>query len=223
MTGARCLPYLAFAALGVAAAFAALVDLGDSREGFARFLGTWPPTALIGAIAVAGGGALFFLHAQRWGQTRPSTSGLILLAALATVFAVPPIVVDLLAPFPADLNIMPPGAFLFYPVMAFVVECLFHLLPLALLVALLGNGIRGSITPFLIVVALAEPTFQVLLSRPGDATAAVLVFVAIHLFAFNLFQLILFRRYGFAVMFGVRLVYYLNWHIVWGSFRLTLG
>jgi hypothetical protein len=48
------------------------------------------------------------------------------------------------------------------------------------------------------------------------------VFVCAHVFAFNFTEFLLYRRHGFVSMFSFRLAYYLFWHIIWGTLRLTL-
>jgi hypothetical protein len=48
------------------------------------------------------------------------------------------------------------------------------------------------------------------------------VYMWIHLFVFNFLQMLVFKRYDFLKMYMFRLVYYLLWHIVWGSVRLGL-
>jgi hypothetical protein len=40
------------------------------------------------------------------------------------------------------------------------------------------------------------------------------------LLAFGLVQLYVFRRFGFASMYSLRLAYYSLWHIAWGTTRL---
>ena len=104
------------------------------------------------------------------------------------------------------LNVPPPQALLFYPAMAFIVEVFFHLAPLALLSLMrlrLGRcpGHRGATLPWLLLVALIEPTVQSFLEVQPHA------FTCLHVFAFNLAQLCLFARYDFASMLAMRLTY----------------
>jgi hypothetical protein len=47
-------------------------------------------------------------------------------------------------------------------------------------------------------------------------------YVGIHLLAFNVVALEVFRRSGFVALYAFRVGYYLVWHIVWGYFRLPL-
>lgn len=46
------------------------------------------------------------------------------------------------------------------------------------------------------------------------------VYVGVHVFVFNWFQMYLFRRYDFFGMYSFRIVYHLHWHILWGYARL---
>jgi hypothetical protein len=45
-------------------------------------------------------------------------------------------------------------------------------------------------------------------------------YVGLHVFAFNLAQMAVWQRYNWVTMFAMRLVYYLQWHIIWGYVRL---
>jgi ABC-type Fe3+ transport system permease subunit len=67
-----------------------------------------------------------------------SAKKIALAALLSTPFAVPPIVVDLVWVLGSGNFVDLPDALVFYPVMAFVAETVFHLLPLAILVGLAG-------------------------------------------------------------------------------------
>ena len=119
-----------------------------------------------------------------------------------------------------------PDSLFFYPIFGFVVEVLFHMLPLALLLFILTSmfnlGFEKVIWPCILVVALLEPIFQTVLgfSRPYPTWVMVCVFANILLI--NLFQLSIFKRYDFVSMYFFRLVYYAIWHIVWGQVRLNL-
>ena len=136
------------------------------------------------------------------------------------------ILVDRLSPFPKHINIAFPISLSFYPVMAFVVEILFHLLPIGLLLFLfLGTVETASLDRVIriifLIAALIEPVFQVVLGK-GQNNSLVLAYLGVHLFMFNYVQLLLFRRYDFISMYSFRISYYVLWHIVWGHFRLKL-
>ena len=177
---------------------------------------------LAGAASLAGLRRLGpFAVIRAWACGR----GLATAALLATVFALVVIGVDLTFRFPRDINVGLPESLWFYPLMAAVAESVFHLVPLALLLGT-GRAVTGRdpgarmIRTCLVAVALLEPAFQVgLTDQPRSATG---IFTGIQVLAINLVQLTLFRRFDFAAMIGLRLVYYLWWHILWGAIRLNL-
>jgi hypothetical protein len=182
----------------------------------------WSMAALLPVVAVASlwllqqRSGLHFLAEGRAGR------GIALAALLATLFAVPPIVVDHVWGLARGTGVSLPEALAFYPVMAFVAETAFHLTPLAILIGLAGmrgqaNATVRSLWPFLIAVALIEPAFQTWLRLPLEGPALAAGFVALHVLVFNLTQLWLFVRYGFAAMFAMRIVFYVWWHIAWGG------
>ncbi len=115
---------------------------------------------------------------------------------------------------------------LFYPAIAFVVEIVFHAVPVALLFALLAWGMPTAPDRVALicigVVALAEPLFQMYVGAVQGSPPALNAYVGAHVFVFNLLQLVVFRRWGFLSMYGIRLLYYFLWHIVWGYLRLQM-
>ena len=94
--------------------------------------------------------------------------GFLLAASLAVPFAAAMILVDRKSPFPVDMNALFPDSLTFYPVMAYVVEILFHILPFCLLYFLLGPLMSASrirfIGAIILLVAFIEPIFQVVLT-----------------------------------------------------------
>lgn len=75
----------------------------------------------------------------------------------------------------------------------------------------------------MLIVALLEPTFQTLLlgsSNPYPLWAVAIFWL--NLFFFNVFQLLIFKRYDFISMYSFRLGYYIFWHFIWGYIRLKL-
>jgi hypothetical protein len=152
--------------------------------------------------------------------------GILVAAGLAVLQGLIIILLDLKAIFPEDVNRPFPDSLLFYPIFGFVVEVIFHLLPLALFLFILSSifnlDFEKVIWPCILVVALLEPTFQTILgfSKPYPTWVTVCVFVNILLI--NLFQLSIFKRYDFVSMYSFRLVYYAIWHILWGQLRLGL-
>ena len=184
------------------------------------------PVYAIALVLLAGAASLVVLH--RFGpffviRKGQCARGLATAALLATVFALVVVGADLTFRFPADINVGLPQALWFYPLMATVAESTFHLVPLALLlvVARVVASQEPDVRWFqagIFAIALIEPAFQLRLAdEPGSATG---VFTAVQVFAINIVQLTLFRRFDFIAMLGLRLVYYLWWHILWGAARL---
>lgn len=138
------------------------------------------------------------------------------------------VAVDTRAVFPRDLNAPFPGSLAFYPAIGFIVEILFHVLPLTLLVFLMTFIFRSAARRTILwiciaAVCLLEPAYQlVLFSSGGGYPVWVAVYLGLHLAVFNGLQLALFKRYDFMSMYAFRLAYYLIWHIGWGSLRLKL-
>jgi hypothetical protein len=136
------------------------------------------------------------------------------------------ILVDRRAVFPEDMNIPFPLSLAYYPVMGFAVEILFHVAPLFILLVL-STSISSSLSfetviwPCIFIVSLAEPIFQAV-PFSGRYPLWVVLAVAFLLWVFNMIQLAIFKRYDFATMYSIRLVYYLIWHIIWGVFRLRV-
>jgi len=66
--------------------------------------------------------------------------GFLIATGLAALLGLGIIIVDLITIFPADTNRPFPDSLFFYPIFGFVVEVIFHLLPLALLLLGLSEG-----------------------------------------------------------------------------------
>ncbi|HEY5622736.1 MAG TPA: hypothetical protein VIV14_03170 [Gammaproteobacteria bacterium] len=141
---------------------------------------------------------------------------------MATAFAGVAILADLGLGFPRDLNVPRPESLLFYPVMGFVAEIVLQVFPLAVLLTVLNRLVEDvsaerRIRISIVAVSLLEPIFQVTVGSTGRPLLDGFVFL--HVFAFCLVQLAVFRRFDFVSMYVFRLVYYLYWHIIWGYFR----
>ena len=178
---------------------------------FQRAFGPVPPPLAILLAGVAG----FFLVGRVSHGRRPVPWGRLL--AIAAVFLLPPVAIDLAIPFADDLNAPFPLALAFYPAAGFLAEVVFHLLPLAVMAIVL----RQTELPVwaFVPAVLAEPVFQAAAS--GGFTAQGML-VAIHVTLFSGVQLWVFRRHGFVAMYVFRLFYYAFWHLLWGTLRLTL-
>lgn len=218
----------AYAAVSVGAAALAVILSVSHRSYFQPYFGAIPPTVAFGLLIPAGAACLYILWRKRWFYVfnPPATvRGIALSAATVVLFAVEVTVFDVIAPFSEDINVPIPHSLLFYPAIAFVVEIVFHVLPLTLLLLALEK-FSGQV-PFeallwlgIVLTALLEPTYQLaFLDRSFSWTVA---YLWARLFVFSLVQLALFRRFDFVTMYSFRLFYYAYWHIVWGHLRLHI-
>jgi len=144
-----------------------------------------------------------------------------------TLLTVPAIAADALIGFPRDMNVSAPESLLFYPAIGYIAEVTFRLLPLTLFLFTLTVPLRVPATGRMIWTAVlfaaaAEPIFQVAFSLNRHPLTFLEGFVAAHVFIFGVAAGWVFLRYDFATMYLFRLVYYLWWHIVWGTLRLHL-
>lgn len=204
--------------------------LGASHpEYFARYFGPVPAPLVVVAVCALAFVAIRGLEQRTefsiWRGGWAKGIGMAVLAALP--FAAIVIIVDCFVfRFPRDINVPWPASLLFYPVMGFVIEAVFHLLPIAFAdkVARLWNPPRHKpiLWGGLAVAALLEPALQVLLELVRGPLSARAAFVGVQVLGFNVLELYLFRRFGFIPMYFARLVYYLAWHIIWGHMRLAL-
>lgn len=111
--------------------------------------------------------------------------------------------------------------------MAYVAEIVFHVLPLSVLLVVLGplSEKREPTRLVWLCIFLAscpEPIFQLRWRSSESLLSWADAYVGLHVFAFNVLQLSMFRRYDFISMYVCRLAYYIEWHIVWGYVRQYL-
>jgi hypothetical protein len=226
-----------YAGLSLGIAGMTTIDYTVNPLLFRRFIGQADPTLMVIGISALGAVLLSLLVVRDgFAIAGPNVGpGVARSAGLAALFGTVVIVADLAIVHPADMNVPFPQSLLFYPAIGFMVEILFHLLPLCLLLtvlaALLGHG-RSQVAVWIsvIVVALLEPAFQIWTAAtgapvvggphtyPGWAVAC----DGLQVFGINLCQLLIFKRYDFVSMYALRLAYYGIWHIAWGYARLQL-
>lgn len=217
---------VAFAALTLAAVGLVAILTFSGRAVFQPYFGRIPPLVAIALVASFGAVCLYILYIRGWFYVvNPGMTlrGIALSAALVALFAVESTLLDAVVRFPQDLNVPLPQALAFYPASAYVVEIVFHVLPLTLLLVALDR--LGGRTPFsyvlwvsIVLAALLEPTYQLAFQeRPFTWAGA---YMWARLFVFSLIQLALFRRFDFVTMYSFRLLYYAYWHIIWGYLRL---
>jgi len=194
---------------------------------FQRFIGEINPLIAFFIVAVLGVGLFTILLYRGW-LAIYQKGYLFRYSGLAVLFVIASILVDLKVGFPADINIPFPKSLAFYPAIGFLVEIIFHVLPLTILLVSLTAIFKkisyaNILWTCILIVALLEPVFQVM-SMVGSNHFPIwaLAMIWVNIFIFNLAQLLIFRRYDFISMYSFRLVYYLVWHIVWGSIRLLI-
>ena len=220
--------YATYAMIFLIALIFIIILLPSSGSFFRRFFGETNAVLVLLFTALAGAVALRLLQ-SRFNFVlfigRGTSQGLIQSAGLATILAVAIVIADFFIRYPEDINVPIPQAILFYPSVGFIAEIVFHVLPLALLLIILNPlgswvGRERVIWLAILVVAVLEPTFQILFG--GEVLTWRSAFTWIHVFAIAFLQLYVFWRFDFVSMYGFRLVYYAYWHILWGTLRLDV-
>ncbi len=200
-----------------------------ARDFYRRFLGGINPFLAISVCILLGIACLIIVTLRGWLSiveahgTRRAVPGFVFAAILPLVA----IVIDVVIRFPKDMNQSFPASIAFYPSIGFLVEVIFHLVPITILLLLLSLFLRDTnsavvVWSVLLVEALIEPLFQINTMAPGKYPLAGQLAVLINILIFNIIQVVIFKRVGFLAMYGSRMLYYLVWHIIWGHFRLTI-
>jgi hypothetical protein len=103
----------------------------SNRASFAKYFGRINPLLAVFIVFIIG--LILFTYLLDDGLFavyRPGNyRGLLLAVVLALPFGAAIILVDRAAPFPIDTNVLYPDSLAFYPVMGYVVEIIFHILP----------------------------------------------------------------------------------------------
>jgi hypothetical protein len=222
--------YLVLAALSIGAVgLSAILQASDPLL-FRRFIGRTHPLIAVPLVSASGVVLLSLLLSRGWFAIcrREHLGWLWRSAGLGALFGLVAVGLDLRVVFPADLNVAFPASLLFYPVIGFVAEVVFHLVPLAILryalVPVAGTiGHRRTTVIAMAMVSLLEPVYQTIpMAASPHYPVWSVVFLWLHLLLFNLFQFVMFWRYDFLTMYAARLGYYLVWHVVWGQLRLQM-
>jgi len=217
----------ALAGLALALAGMASVLPATGSDVFERFLGPIHPALAIAIAALVAVPSISFLtqrfgfSSHAWAETR---RGLPVAVGAAAVFGVSVIAADLGIRYPETINVAFPQSLLFYPSIGLFVDLVFHVaLPALLLLVQLPLirwlGKNRVIWVAILLTALVEPLLQVLWAGSLSWTE---LYIAVSVFFFSITQLVIFRKYGFLAMVGMRLTFYLIWHIAWGYFRLVV-
>jgi len=209
--------------------FAASLYFSDPFT-FQTYLGNLNPLLVIGTLYSISIFALAYFHSQGWiiFNKEKFFSGLRYSIPLTIGIAFIIILVDLMFPLPQDLNKPFPESLFFYPVMGYVVEVLFHLVPLSLLLLLFSLIFQEiskekRIWVSIFIVSMFEPILQLSFGFSDDYPPIMEGYSnGLHVFLINYLQLTCFKRYDLFSMFTFRMIYYLFWHILWGYFRLII-
>ena len=224
------LQYLVFMVLSLVVLGFTVILYFSSSQPFQRFIGSINPLIGFLVVIVLGFISLSLLLSQNWFAIYEAENLKKLLppSLLAALLGIIMILVDTKIIFPADMNILFPESLLFYPAIGFLVEILFHVLPLTVLIFVLNSifknlGSENIIWIGILVVSFLEPIYHVTdMVRSNQYPLWAVIYVGLHVLLINFFQLLIFKRYDFVSMYAFRLVYYLFWHIVWGVVRLRV-
>jgi len=220
--------YIALLALSIAI-IASVIGVNAVQPAvFSPYFGAVSPVLAVLLICAIGFGALYVLNTRyhfKIYEPAALPRSLRIAAALAVPFMISVTIADLTLAFPEDINVPLPIALLFYPAMGYVAQTVFHILPLALLLPLVGFLFRSwsqnrHVWITIVLVTTLEAVYQAANAAASDPISPRAVFVIIHLFLFGLVELYIFRRYDFISMYAFRITYYAYWHVAWGHLRL---
>lgn len=221
--------FLVFAILFIVVMLCTVLARIQNRNIFGPHLGSANPLVSIPIIAMIGFVCFSILIKQKWFPVFQTVNlkGYRLAAILSIVFCFEAIVLDLVFCFPKEMNILFPNSILYYPVVGFVVNTLFHVIIVTIVMGLLRliashMTLEKTIWIAILLTALVEPVYQMIFGAKVNGWTWLVVLTGIHVMLINLAQLFLFRRYDFVTMYAMRLMFYLLWHIVWGMVRLNV-
>jgi len=195
------LQYLIFIALSLGVlGFTGILNFSNHLL-FQRFLGRINPLVAFLIIIILGFILLTFLISQNWFTIYEKENAKGLFAAgLASIFGVIIILVDTKIIFPEDTNILFPESLLFYPAIGFLVEILFHVLPVTILLVILNSifvnaNFEQLVWISILIISILEPIYH--MSNMAFANHFPLwgiIYVGFHVFLINFCQLLLFRN-----------------------------
>lgn len=196
----------------------------SEADHYARFFGHIQPVFVFTFAFLMG---LFFVpliqNELRGQKARFNKTGICLAFVLAACFMIPALLLDIFGRF-SDSQIFFLQSLLFYPVIGFIVEIFFHIVPLTIL-TLAGYWLNFRMSEYyywlILPVAMIEVAFQVILGIEERSLLFSLL-IGLHVFLINIAGLLLLQRYSFMAMYSLRLFYYFFWHILWGVLRLKV-
>lgn len=186
---------------------------------FVKYLGALNPIQCLLFVMFFGVLSLRYLEKSgRMGMLNPfGLEGLQVSTIFALCFGVIIIFIDFSGVFSDSINVSYPKCVIFYPVMAYIVEIIFHLVPISLL-----SMIKLDDTRLYYLMAFFEPVFQLAIGGGDGSILWASLLISLHIFLINIAQLYVFKKYGFLSMYWLRFGYYFIWHEVWGVLRLTV-
>jgi hypothetical protein len=209
--------------------FAASLYFTDPHT-FQIYLGNLNPLLVIVFLYCVSIVVLAYFISQGWYIFNKTKffAGLRYSIPLTTGMAFVIMVVDLMFPLPQDLNKPLPESLFFYPIMGYIVEVFFHLVPLSLLLLLFSHFFQKiseekRIWAGIFIVSILEPILQLSFGFANEYPPIVVGYSnGLHVFLINFLQLTCFKRFDFFSMFTFRMIYYFFWHILWGYIRLII-
>jgi len=221
--------FLIYAIIFIAVILCTVLVRTRNRNIFTTHLGTVNPLVSITIISMVGFVCFNILIKKDWFAVfqAENRGGYGIAAILSIVFCFEAIVLDLVFRFPKDMNILFPNSILYYPIVGFVVNILFHVIIVTIVMGLLWLiaphvKVEKTIWIAILLTALVEPVYQMIFGVKANGWTWLVVLTGIHVMLINLAQLFLFRRYDFVSIYAMRLMFYLLWHIVWGMVRLNV-
>jgi len=219
--------YLVLSILSICLLILTTVLLRRNPQIFNKLLGKFHPVLAL-SIVIALGFVVFTVIMEITDLEVISNGGhrllfySIIAAALLTLLII--FFVDLRGGYEEDINVLAPDGLLYYPVMGYLADIIFHVIPFTILLLLarflLGADLNQNIPVWIFLIAsLFEPLFQALIMQ---SSGWVQTYQFVHIFIINLIQFLLFREHDFISMYMFRMVYYLFWHLIWGYFRLEI-
>jgi len=211
---------------GIVAVYAIAVYV-INPDVFNRFTGNINPMVVLFGSCFLGYFLFVFLNSRTaltiYRNNKPITY--LIIACISLLFGIEIIAADIwIADYPKDLNVSFPESLLFYPAIGYIVEIIFHLLPISVIIFLLAFFTKLSMNKIvwisIITVSIIEPVYQIQFTN--QSSSITVIYTSVHVFLFSITQLLIFKRFDFISMYLFRIIFYLIWHIIWGHLRLSL-
>lgn len=195
-------------------------------EVYQILLGNLNPLTLVILLALTGYFLLYRLSSMGFSAYKPvNISARWPYLVVAALLGLGMILVDYLSHLPEEINILFPYSLLYYPIFGYIVEVIFHMVPLFLILSLANLFTEldeSRILYCVLLVSILEPVFQLGLGFSVQIPLWTTLYIGLNIFFINIFQLVSYRRIDLVSMYAFRLTYYMFWHIIWGNLRVRL-